>query len=65
MDITKCSGVNCPFKEQCYRYTAPASDYQSYFLSPPIRDGKCDHYWGENAEQIWNQLKDTVNGREN
>ena len=59
-DITKCSGANCPHKENCYRFTAIASDLQSYFLDPPIEDGKCDMYWGENAESIWNQLKDVV-----
>ena len=44
-DITKCSGEDCPKKQSCYRYTAKASDYQSYFMTPPIKDGQCDHYW--------------------
>jgi len=52
MDITKCSGANCPVKEKCYRFTAPASQYQSYFMIPPIKtteEGKldCEHYWGK------------------
>ena len=52
MDITKCSGQNCPVKEKCYRFTAPASQYQSYFVIPPIKtteEGKldCEHYWGK------------------
>jgi hypothetical protein len=34
-----------------------------YFLEPPIKDGKCDMYWGENAEFIWNQLNDITNGK--
>ena len=60
-DITMCSGEGCPFKEKCYRFTAKPSEYwQSYFIDPPIKDDKCDHYWGENAEQIWNQLNDIV-----
>jgi len=60
-DITMCSGEGCPFKEKCYRFTAKPSEYwQSYFVDPPIKDDKCDHYWGENAEQIWNQLNDIV-----
>lgn len=54
-DITKCSGIGCPHKENCYRFTAPASEYQSFFMTPPIEDGKCDMYWGENAEGIWKQ----------
>lgn len=62
-DITMCEGTDCPHKEKCYRYTAKPSEFrQSYFAEPPIKDGKCDHYWGEQAEAIWNQLKDIVNG---
>lgn len=62
-DITMCSGKDCPFRDQCYRYTAKPSEYQqAYFSEPPIKDGKCDYYWGENAESIWNQLKDTNEG---
>ena len=63
-DITMCSGENCPAKEKCYRYTAKPSQFrQSYFTEPPIKNGKCDHYWGEQAESIWNQLKDIVNDK--
>ena len=54
-DITMCTGIDCPFKDQCHRYTATPSEYQYYFADPPIKDGKCDHYWGENAEFIWNK----------
>lgn len=56
-----CSGEECPAKESCYRFTAEPSYRQSYFLNPPMKDGKCDHYWGEQAESIWNQLKDITN----
>lgn len=45
-DITKCFGIDCPIKEQCYRFTAKADEYQTYFLNSPIKDGKCDMYWG-------------------
>ena len=62
-DITMCSGEGCPVKEKCYRFTAKPNEYrQSYFVEPPIRDGKCDHYWGERQESILNQLKDITNG---
>ncbi len=61
-DITMCDGKECPVKKKCYRYTAKPSEYQSYFVEAPIKDGKCDYYWGENQEQIWNSLKDIVNG---
>jgi hypothetical protein len=29
-------------------------------MEPPIEDGKCEYYWGENAENIWNQLKEIM-----
>jgi hypothetical protein len=61
-DITMCVGTNCPHKESCYRYTAkPCEHWQAYFTEPPIKDGKCDMYWGENSESVWNQLKEIVN----
>jgi histone acetyltransferase (RNA polymerase elongator complex component) len=58
--ITMCPGTNCPHKETCYRYTAKPSEgwTQAYFTEPPIKDGKCDMYWGKNAEAVWNQLKE-------
>ena len=59
-DITMCPGTNCPYKETCYRFTAWIGEYQSWFIEAPIKDGKCDMYWGENAEAIFNQLKDIV-----
>ena len=59
-DITKCKGSNCPVKEKCYRFTAWADEYQSYFVDPPIKDGKCEYYWGENANNIFNELKEIV-----
>ena len=59
-DICMCKGTNCPVKEDCYRYTAKADEYQSYFVDAPIKDGKCEYYWGENAENIFNELKKTV-----
>ena len=59
-DITKCKGTNCPMAIKCYRYTAKESSWQSYFLEVPfvIIDNKlkCDMYWGENAQDIMNQL---------
>jgi hypothetical protein len=64
-DITMCEGVLCPHKENCYRFTATPSEFrQSYFLNVPIQEnGKCDYYWGENAEAIWNQLNEIVKGK--
>lgn len=60
-DITKCKGTDCPVNEHCYRYTAKANEFrQSYFVEPPIKDGKCEMFWGENSEQIFKQLQDIV-----
>lgn len=60
-DITMCKGTNCPYKETCFRFTAKPSEYmQSYFVEPPIKDGKCEMYWGDLAEVIFNQLNDIV-----
>ena len=60
MDITKCKGTDCSLKESCHRYTAKPNDYQSWFTESPIKDNKCDMYWGENTESIWKQLKDIL-----
>ena len=59
-DITKCEGQRCPVKEQCKRYTAKESFKQSYFMESPIKDNKCEMFWGENAEVIFNQLKNIL-----
>lgn len=63
-DITMCRGTDCPQKEKCHRYTAkPCDHWQSYFIDPPIKDGKCEMYWGENAENIWKQVNDIISGK--
>jgi hypothetical protein len=59
-DITMCPGTNCPHKEKCYRFTAKPCEYQSWFVKAPIKDDKCEYYWGANAESVWNQLKEIV-----
>jgi len=35
MDITACTGDNCPLKDQCYRYTCKKDKIQYYFDIPP------------------------------
>ena len=61
-DICMCKGNNCPIKEQCKRYTStPESMYQSYFTESPIKDGKCDMFWGDKADEIMEQLKEITN----
>ena len=46
-DITMCSGIGCPIKKLCRRFTAtPDSCWQAYFVSvpyDPVLD-KCDHF---------------------
>jgi hypothetical protein len=64
-DITMCKGqvggIICPYKDKCYRYTAKANElYQSFFVDFPLKDGKCNMYWGENAEGVCNQLKEII-----
>jgi hypothetical protein len=43
-DITKCKGTGCRVREDCYRYTAPASEWQSWFAVAPVSDDEngCD-----------------------
>lgn len=50
VDITKCSDKNCPNKLECYRYTASADRWQSYFTESPRKDNedKCEYFWKVN-----------------
>ena len=63
-DISKCLGTDCPHREKCYRFTAPADEYgQAYFVKPPIKDdGTCDFFWGKTQTDILTQLKEIVKG---
>lgn len=61
-DIAKCRGDECPMKESCYRFTAPSSEYQSYFVNPPIKDGKCEMYWGQAQQDMIDILQEIING---
>lgn len=65
-DITMCEGTNCPIKEKCFRFTAKPSEFiQSYFSDAPgeMQDNKftCSYFWGENAQNIWNQINNIIN----
>ena len=59
-DITMCKGIDCPVNTRCRRYTATPSERQSWFTTVPFKDGKCDFYWGEQSDDIWNQLTKIV-----
>lgn len=54
-DITMCKGGGCTLKEDCYRFKATPSEYQSYFATPPggyqgvppsfETQWVCDYFW--------------------
>lgn len=57
--MSMCEGTNCPHKEKCYRFMAEKAPLnQTYFSIPPIENGKCDYYWGDNAQSVWNKPKE-------
>ena len=68
-DITKCTYEDCPVKNKCYRYTSEVGVLQSYFLDAPyqIVEGKftCEMFLCDNAEAIWNQLKNITDENNN
>ena len=60
VDITKCKGDSCPRKEDCYRFTAEADTWQSWFVVPPFDGDKCDMFWGESSENIINVIENIL-----
>lgn len=56
-DISMCEGTECPLKEECYRFSAPKSMYQSYFVEVPYdkEQKKCDYYWKQDNNKIKNK----------
>ncbi len=45
-DITMCMGVDCPLRENCFRFRATSErENQTYFMVPPFKDGDCDMFW--------------------
>ena len=59
-DITMCKGEGCPIKNNCYRHIAKPSEYQSYFEESPFDGERCEMFWGENATQVYEQLKEIL-----
>lgn len=49
-DAAMCSGDDCPVKENCWRYMAPPSHFQSYFAAPPCDEEGCDYFWDMNEK---------------
>ena len=47
-DISMCNAEECPKKDTCYRYNAPANPYwQSYIMWEKDKDftRECEYYW--------------------
>jgi len=57
-DITKCDGANCLIKDTCKRFTSESGFRQSWFSESPIKNGKCEMYWGITQDSILNTLKE-------
>lgn len=55
MELTKCTGGECPLKPTCHRYTDKDSEFQSY-IEPPFKivDGQllCETYWGDEQQKL-------------
>jgi hypothetical protein len=49
-DIAMCQGDQCPIKEDCWRYMAPASRWQSYLATPPYAKDGCEYFWDMNEK---------------
>ena len=60
-DITKCLGEGCQKKYSCFRYSANANIYQSYFIKTPIIDDKCEYYINHNMLPKWEKNIQTDN----
>lgn len=41
-DISMCMGGACPLKENCYRFRAVPSPFQSFLEKPPFEGEKCE-----------------------
>jgi len=48
-DITMCAATDCPLSPRCRRHedsgTVPSEWRQSWFASPPHKDGECGYFW--------------------
>jgi len=60
-DITMCEGKGCPIKNHCYRHIAKPNEFrQAYFEESPFDGERCEMFWGENATQVYEQLKEIL-----
>ena len=49
-DHAMCQGDGCPVRENCWRYMATASRWQSYFATPPYDEEGCEYFWDMNEK---------------
>ena len=51
-DITMCDGEGCKLKENCWRFKAKPSSYQSFFSEAPVKNegADCDYYWEDEKD---------------
>lgn len=61
-DITMCIRTTCPDREQCYRYKATASHWQSYSVFEGTNDkNKCEAFVENRYKEIEHpQIVDTI-----
>lgn len=62
VDIAKCSGVNCPIRDRCNRFSQYSSNHDIINHPYKIENGvfSCDLFWGESQTQMLNQLEEIV-----
>ena len=58
-DITMCRGTDCPYKSDCYRFTATSNPWrQSYFTEIPLdNEGNCKEYWKDERIKVVRRTK--------
>jgi len=49
-DISMCDGKNCKKKEECYRFTAVPSSWQSYFSPTPDSNDGCKYFMQDQSK---------------
>jgi hypothetical protein len=55
-NIKMCSGLGCDLKHECYRHMAKGSHLKPFFSEPPIKNGKCDYFWGFEIDNDSNEI---------
>ena len=43
-DTSRCGGFNCPFKDECIRYTGTTTSWQQSYIGPAYKEGACDNF---------------------